>query len=97
MHCFRHESPSTGFRTSCVYRRWAWNFGESPPFTVQHRVKTARGEVELSVDVVHGFVMEVKLTDGPSGSLDVSEIRRRLKGVRYAEGGVENALRNLRR
>ncbi|WP_106477636.1 lipoate--protein ligase [Phytohalomonas tamaricis] len=65
------------------YRHWEWTYGRSPRFNVQQKKRFAAGTVDARLLVEHGVISEAKLYGDFFGVGDISDIERRLIGVRY--------------
>ncbi|MGC9398049.1 MAG: lipoate--protein ligase [Anaerolineae bacterium] len=77
------------------YDTWEWNYGRSPEFNVQHSKRFPSGEVDVRINVQQGFIQDVKIYGDFLGDGDVSDIEKRLLGVRYDRDALAQALEGL--
>lgn len=61
------------------YRTWAWNYGSSPQYQFNHTKRFAAGRVNLSLDIRHGLIEELKFTGDFFGSRPVAELELHLR------------------
>lgn len=77
------------------YKKWEWNYGKSPTFTVKKAQRFACGEIEFGLIVAKGKITECKIYGDFFGIRDVSEIENILIGLRYQEEEVVRVLKDF--
>jgi len=77
------------------YSTWDWNFGYSPRYTLQKKVKTAGGTLEFDLDVDKGLIRDIRIFGDYFNTLDVAEVEDSLKGVMHEEAAIRHALENV--
>lgn len=74
------------------YQNWEWNYGQSPESNVKHAKKFPVGIIDLRMDVKDGRIAAIKIFGDFFGVGDVADIEDKLRGLRYEESEVRNAL-----
>ncbi|MEI6576347.1 MAG: lipoate--protein ligase [Bacteroidota bacterium] len=77
------------------YATWEWNFGYSPRYTLQKKVKTSGGMIEFDLDVDKGKIRDLQIFGDYFNTLDVSDVVEALKGVNHEEASIVYALVNI--
>ncbi len=72
------------------YALWDWNYGASPPFTVQKRALFTAGPVEARIEVQHGRIANIVFQGADLPGADV--LVQRLIGIRYDRDALAAAL-----
>ncbi len=76
------------------YAAWAWNWGESPEFTVRRERRFPWGRASLRLNVVNGLIVEARLF-GDFFGRDLEVLEEGLAGVPYTAAALEAALDRL--
>ena len=74
------------------YRTWEWNFGKSPAFSERRRQRFPWGLVDVLLDVRGGRIASCRIHGDFFAAADVSELERRLTGVRDEPDALRAAL-----
>jgi lipoate-protein ligase (EC 6.-.-.-) len=74
------------------YQRWEWNYGKSPKFNIQHSKRFPIGSIDVRFDVDKGIIQSCKIYGDFFGVGDVSDIEKRLVGIRYDRNEMAKAL-----
>ncbi|KZE67234.1 lipoate--protein ligase [Fictibacillus phosphorivorans] len=77
------------------YANWDWNYGKSPKFNVELSNRFAAGSVDIRLHIVKGIIQESKIFGDFFGVGDVSDIEKKLNGVRYDRQAIENVLEDV--
>ena len=77
------------------YANWDWNYGRSPKFNVRKTHRFPIGEVDVCIDVERGEIEHLKIYGDFLGEGEVSDIEAQLKGVRYDQAAVADALAGM--
>ncbi|PGV46010.1 lipoate--protein ligase [Bacillus sp. AFS037270] len=77
------------------YQNWDWNYGKSPKFNLQHSHRFPVGSVDVRLEVNKGKVENCKIYGDFFGVGEVSEIEKRLTGIRYERSEIEQALDDI--
>ena len=74
------------------FSTWEWNYGEAPRYAFKNGKRTEGGVVEISLSAEGGVIKEIKITGDFFGRKDVSELEKKLMGVRHDPADVRKAL-----
>jgi len=77
------------------YRNWDWNYGQSPMSNVKHAVKFPGGIVDIRMDIKDARIEDIKIYGDFFGVGDVADVENALRGKRYEETEVREALAPL--
>lgn len=77
------------------YRNWDWNYGQSPESNIKHAKKFPAGIIDIRMNIKEGHIHEIKIYGDFFGIGDVADIENRLRGQRYEETAVREALQGL--
>ncbi|MEK3887495.1 lipoate--protein ligase [Bacillus sp. FSL K6-3431] len=77
------------------YQNWDWNYGKSPNFNIQHSHRFPVGHIEFRLDIHKGQITNCKIFGDFFGVGDVSEIEKRLTGIRYERSDIARALADI--
>ena len=77
------------------YQSWDWNYGRSPNSNIQFSHRFPVGQIEFRFDIHKGQITECKIFGDFFGVGDVSEIEKRLTGVRYERSDIAKALEDM--
>ncbi|ABW17589.1 lipoate--protein ligase [Alkaliphilus oremlandii] len=77
------------------YGTWDWNFGKSPKFNYKGYQRFAGGGVEVRLQVEKGLIEECKIYGDFFGKGDIAVLEEKLKGIKYNEEAVEEALKDI--
>ncbi|KRU24559.1 lipoyltransferase and lipoate-protein ligase [Clostridium sporogenes] len=77
------------------YMTWQWNYGYSPEFNYRNSKRFQGGKVEVLLNIVEGHINECKIYGDFLGLMDVSEIEKRIIGIKYGEEYIDEFLREI--
>lgn len=77
------------------YGTWDWNYGRSPKFNYSGYKRFAGGCVETRLQVENGIIENCKIYGDFFGKGDIQEIEQKIKGLRYVESDVLDALADV--
>ena len=73
-------------------RTWDWIYGASPEFNLKQTKRFAGGRIEILMDVKEGRTESIRFMGDYLGLEDVSDIEKRLTGVRFNESDFDAVL-----
>ncbi|WP_211748846.1 lipoate--protein ligase [Paenibacillus sp. Marseille-Q4541] len=77
------------------YQNWDWNYGQSPESNVKHSKKFPVGIIDLRMNIKEGRIEEIKIYGDFFGVGDVADIENLLRGKRYEDSEVREALKDI--
>ncbi|MBD5642975.1 lipoate--protein ligase [Clostridium botulinum] len=77
------------------YMTWQWNYGYSPEFNYRNSKRFQGGKLEVLLNIVEGHINECKIYGDFLGLMDVSEIEKRIIGIKYGEEYIDEFLREI--
>ncbi len=84
------QSRATKFGT------WDWNYGNSPKFGIERQSRFPAGKLQVFADVVNATIKQIKFFGTFFGNnSNLEEVENVLKGVKYTQEDVREALSNI--
>ncbi|WP_163879084.1 lipoate--protein ligase [Paenibacillus favisporus] len=77
------------------YQNWEWNYGQSPQSNVKHTKRFPVGIIDIRMDIKDARIQDIKIYGDFFGVGDVADIEDRLRGKRYEESEVREALTDI--
>ncbi|WP_020428292.1 lipoate protein ligase C-terminal domain-containing protein, partial [Paenibacillus riograndensis] len=77
------------------YQNWDWNYGLSPKSNVKHTRKFPAGLVDIRMDIEDSYIRDIKIYGDFFGVGDVADVENALRGKRYENAEVREALAGL--
>lgn len=77
------------------YQKWDWNFGKSPAFNIQRSKRYPVGLLDVRLDVKQGTIQHCQIFGDFFGIGEVSDLEKRLLGIRYDRQAIEEALEGI--
>lgn len=77
------------------YQNWDWNYGKSPKFNLQHSHRFPVGQIDVRFEVNKGVIENCKIYGDFFGVGDVSDIEKRLEGIKYEKAEIAAALESV--
>ncbi|OZB96108.1 lipoate--protein ligase [Paenibacillus sp. XY044] len=77
------------------YQNWEWNYGQSPQSNVKHTKRFPVGIIDIRMDIKDARIEDIKIYGDFFGVGDVADIEDRLRGKRYEESEVREALADI--
>ncbi|MCM2996118.1 lipoate--protein ligase [Paenibacillus cellulositrophicus] len=77
------------------YQNWEWNYGQSPQSNVKHTKRFPVGIIDIRMDIKDARIQDIKIYGDFFGVGDVVDIEDRLRGKRYEESEVREALADI--
>ncbi len=77
------------------YQNWEWNYGQSPESNVKHTKRFPVGIIDIRMDIKDARIQDIKIYGDFFGVGDVTDIEDKLRGKRYEESEVREALADV--
>jgi lipoate-protein ligase A len=77
------------------YQTWEWNFGHSPPFSLQKTHLFAFGEITARLDIAGGMIRSIQFSGDSREEYGFARLEQALAGVRYERQHIQAAVSEL--
>jgi lipoate-protein ligase A len=77
------------------YNTWEWNFGYSPKYNFNRKIKTLGGHIEFNFDVKNGVIQKAKIFGDYFSVKDTSEIEDLLSGQLHDQKNIRLVLEKI--
>lgn len=77
------------------YKKWEWNFGESPEFNIQKTKRYDGGSLDIRLTVKDGVIKECKIYGDFFGDKDVSGLEKELLNNKFEEKHINSTLEKI--
>jgi lipoate---protein ligase len=74
------------------YDRWDWNFGYSPKYNFEKKIRTAGGSLEFHINVDRGFIKDIKIFGDFFHNYDIDIIEKALTGIKHDQEAILETL-----
>jgi lipoate-protein ligase A len=86
------EEAIVGKLVTEKYQTWEWNYGKSPEYSMNKKVRTKGGSVQVIADIREGHIRDLQFFGDFFGEKDPQELADKLVGVRMDKSAVADAL-----
>lgn len=76
------------------YRTWEWNYGKSPEYSMNKKIRTKGGTVQLVADIRDGLIRDLCFFGDFFGEKDPQELVDQLIGIRINRQSIAEAMTN---
>ena len=77
------------------YQTWEWNYGKSPEYSMNKKIRTKGGTVQVIADVSEGLIRDLRFYGDFFAEKDPQELTNQLMGVRLDKPSISNALADI--
>lgn len=77
------------------YQTWEWNYGKSPAYSMNKKVRTKGGTVQVMADIREGCICDLRFYGDFFSGKDPQELANQLIGVRLDKQSVADALTGI--
>ncbi len=77
------------------YQTWEWNYGNSPNYSMNKKVRTKGGTVQVVADIQKGIIRDLQFFGDFFGEKDPQELADQLMGARIDKTSVTDALADV--
>ena len=77
------------------YQTWEWNYGKSPEYSMNKKIRTKGGTVQVIADIREGHIRDLQFFGDFFGEKDPQELINQLIGIQMDKQSVADALRNI--
>lgn len=94
--------PLTPQEEACIQKRadekfstWEWNYGASPKYAIERKVRTKGGTVQIGMDVKNGIISDLRIYGDFFSKKNPDELVRKLIGIAHTETALKETLCNI--
>ncbi len=77
------------------YQTWEWNYGKSPEYSMNKKMRTKGGSVQVIADIQKGYIRDLQFFGDFFGEKDPQELADLLIGTQMDKDSVANALTDV--
>ena len=77
------------------YCTWEWNYGKSPEYSVNKKIRTKGGTVQVVADIRNGLIRDLQFFGDFFSEKDPQDIANQLVGVRLDKTAIADALAQI--
>ena len=74
------------------YQTWEWNYGKSPEYSMNKKMRTKGGSVQVIADIQKGIIRDLQFFGDFFGEKDPQELADQLIGIRMDKSAVSEVL-----
>ena len=89
------EEAIVGKLVTEKYATWEWNYGRSPEYSMNKKMRTKGGSVQVIADIREGRFRDLQFFGDFFGEKDPQELADQLIGIRMDKTAVADALTNI--
>ena len=89
------EETIVGKLVTEKYATWEWNYGRSPEYSMNKKMRTKGGSVQVIADIREGRFRDLQFFGDFFGEKDPQELADQLLGIRMDKTAVADALTNI--
>lgn len=89
------EEAIVGKLVTEKYATWEWNYGRSPEYSMNKKMRTKGGSVQVIADIREGRFRDLQFFGDFFGEKDPQELADQLLGIRMDKTAVADALTNI--
>lgn len=76
------------------YQTWEWNYGKSPEYSMNKKIRTKGGTVQVVADIRDGLIRDLRFFGDFFGEKDPQELVDQLIGIRINRQSIAEAMTN---
>ena len=77
------------------YQTWEWNYGKSPEYSMNKKIRTKGGTVQVIADIREGLIRDLRFYGDFFAGKDPQELSNQLMGVRLDKATLASALADI--
>ncbi len=77
------------------YQTWEWNYGNSPKYSMNKKIRTKGGTLQVVADIQKGIIHDLKFYGDFFGEKDPQELVNKLIGIRLDKTDLATVLDNI--
>ena len=77
------------------YQTWEWNYGNSPNYSMNKKIRTKGGTVQVIADIQKGIIQDLRFYGDFFSEKDPQDLTSQLIGIRFDKDSISNILKNI--
>ncbi len=77
------------------YQTWEWNYGRSPEYSMNKKLRTKGGSVQVIADIREGHIRDLQFFGDFFGEKDPQELADQLIGIRMDNSAIADVLAKI--
>ncbi|MFA5235361.1 MAG: lipoate--protein ligase [Bacilli bacterium] len=91
----RHDQEKIQALIDEKYATWAWNYGQSPAFSLECKGRYEGGGISIRLNIEEGLIKSCRIYGDFLGVEDIAGLEEKLVGIRYDKATLETALARI--
>ena len=76
------------------YQTWEWNYGNSPNYSINKKIRTKGGTVQVVADIQKGIIRDLRFYGDFFSEKDPQDLVSQLIGIKFEKDSISNVLKN---
>jgi lipoate-protein ligase A len=76
------------------YQTWEWNYGNSPNYSINNKIRTKGGTVQVIADIQKGIIRDLRFYGDFFSEKDPQDLVSQLIGIKFEKDSISNVLKN---
>ena len=77
------------------YQTWEWNYGNSPNYSMNNKIRTKGGTVQVVADIQKGIIRDIRFYGDFFSEKDPQDLTSQLIGIKFDKNSISNILKNI--
>jgi lipoate-protein ligase A len=77
------------------YQTWEWNYGNSPNYSMNNKIRTKGGTVQVVADIQKGIIRDIRFYGDFFSEKDPQDLTSQLIGIKFDKDSISNILKNI--
>ena len=77
------------------YQTWEWNYGNSPNYSINKKIRTKGGTVQVIADIQKGIIHDLRFYGDFFSEKDPQDLVSQLIGIKFDKDTISNILKNI--
>ena len=77
------------------YQTWEWNYGNSPNYSRNNKIRTKGGTVQVVADIQKGIIRDIRFYGDFFSEKDPQDLVSQLIGIKFDKESISNILKNI--
>lgn len=76
------------------YQTWEWNYGNSPNYSINKKIRSKGGTVQVVADIQEGIIRDLRFYGDFFSEKDPQDLVSQLIGIKFEKDSISNVLKN---